>query len=54
VVAAALVFADAGCANVVDLGAGHGRDSTLFARHGFTTYALDVSDLGLAPLDEHA
>jgi SAM-dependent methyltransferase len=51
---AAHVFADAGCATVLDLGAGHGRDSAFFTQLCFTTFALDVSDVGLTQLNEHA
>lgn len=51
---AAQVFAVAGCVSVLDLGAGHGRDSAYFAHQGFTTRALDVSGVGLAHLNAHA
>jgi SAM-dependent methyltransferase len=51
---AARLFSDAGCSTVLDLGAGHGRDSAFLANQGFTTYALDVSAEGLAQLSEHA
>lgn len=51
---AARTFTDASCATVLDLGAGHGRDSVFFANQGFTTYALDVSTVGLQQLREHA
>lgn len=51
---AAREFADTCCDRVLDLGAGHGRDSVFFAQQGFTTYALDVSTVGLEQLREHA
>jgi len=51
---AADVFADASCETVLDLGAGHGRDSVFFAERGVTTYALDVSAVGLQQLRERA
>ena len=51
---AARVFSDAGCAVVLDVGAGHGRDSAFLAQQGFTTYALDISAVALAQLSEHA
>jgi len=51
---AARVFSEARCTTVLDLGAGHGRDSAFFAQLGFTTYALDSSAVGLVQLSEHA
>ncbi|GAA4857707.1 class I SAM-dependent methyltransferase [Saccharopolyspora rosea] len=41
-------------ARVVDLGAGHGRDSLFFARRGFAVTALDFSAEGLDQLRRHA
>jgi SAM-dependent methyltransferase len=51
---AAKIFGDAGAQNVVELGAGHGRDALFFAREGFTVYALDFSATGLRQLDQAA
>jgi SAM-dependent methyltransferase len=42
-VAAADVFADNGIADVVELGAGQGRDTLHFARRGFHVHALDYA-----------
>ncbi|MFI8104636.1 class I SAM-dependent methyltransferase [Streptomyces sp. NPDC086023] len=45
---AASVFREAG--DVLELGAGHGRDALYFARRGFTVHAMDFSAAGLAQL----
>ncbi|MFF2146288.1 class I SAM-dependent methyltransferase [Kitasatospora sp. NPDC058190] len=47
---AAEAFADAGAREVLELGAGHGRDALHFARAGFTVLATDFSPTGLAQL----
>ncbi len=51
---AAKVFKDAGAQDVVELGAGHGRDALFFAREGFAVDALDYSATGLQQLSEAA
>ena len=51
---AAKVFRDAGAQEVVELGAGHGRDALFFAREGFAVRALDFSASGLRQLREAA
>ncbi|MFJ7159566.1 class I SAM-dependent methyltransferase [Streptomyces sp. NPDC101118] len=45
---AAAVFREGG--DVLELGAGHGRDALYFARRGFTVHATDFSASGLAQL----
>jgi SAM-dependent methyltransferase len=47
---AAEAFAAAGAREVLELGAGHGRDALHFARAGFTVLATDFSPTGLAQL----
>ncbi|WP_242433815.1 methyltransferase domain-containing protein [Streptomyces sp. CB01580] len=47
---AAGVFREAGAVDVLELGAGHGRDALYFAREGFTVRALDFSAIGLEQL----
>ncbi|MFF3227174.1 methyltransferase domain-containing protein [Nocardia suismassiliense] len=44
----------AGAREVLELGAGHGRDSLYFAREGFHVTATDASSVGLGQLDERA
>lgn len=51
---AAEVFAAAGARDVLELGAGHGRDALFFAREGFTVTAADFSATGLRQLGEAA
>ncbi|MBB4932843.1 SAM-dependent methyltransferase [Lipingzhangella halophila] len=51
---AAAVFADAGAQDVLELGAGHGRDALHFSRAGFRVTATDVSQSGLAQLQQDA
>jgi SAM-dependent methyltransferase len=51
---AAKVFRDAGADDVLELGAGHGRDTLFFAHEGFDVHALDFSATGLQQLDEAA
>jgi SAM-dependent methyltransferase len=51
---AADVFRRSSADTVLDLGAGHGRDSAFFAERGFTTHALDISTTGLAQLRRYA
>ncbi|MDH6576619.1 class I SAM-dependent methyltransferase [Kitasatospora sp. MAP5-34] len=51
---AAEVFRAAGAADVLELGAGHGRDALFFARCGFTVLAGDFSPVGLEQLREAA
>ncbi|MET7494080.1 class I SAM-dependent methyltransferase [Streptomyces sp900116325] len=47
---AAGVFRAAGARDVLELGAGHGRDALYFAREGFTVEATDFSAIGLEQL----
>ncbi|MCI2418372.1 class I SAM-dependent methyltransferase [Saccharopolyspora sp. K220] len=47
---AAELFRGRGASIVLELGAGHGRDSLLFARAGFTVHAVDFSPSGLEQL----
>ncbi|MFE9445471.1 class I SAM-dependent methyltransferase [Streptomyces sp. NPDC006602] len=47
---AAAVFRAAGATDVLELGAGHGRDALYFAREGFTVHATDFSPVGLRQL----
>jgi SAM-dependent methyltransferase len=47
---AAAVFRAAGARDVLELGAGHGRDALHFARDGFTVQATDFSATGLEQL----
>ncbi|MFC9679026.1 class I SAM-dependent methyltransferase [Streptomyces sp. NPDC056948] len=51
---AASVFRAAGAGDVLELGAGHGRDALYFARQGFTVQATDFSATGLEQLQEAA
>ncbi|MDA8369959.1 MAG: class I SAM-dependent methyltransferase [Nocardiopsaceae bacterium] len=51
---AAAVFDQAGAGDVLELGAGHGRDALHFARAGFRVTATDVSQSGLAQLRHDA
>lgn len=51
---AAGVFRAAGAADVLELGAGHGRDALFFAREGCTVQAVDFSATGLQQLREAA
>lgn len=51
---AARTFARAGAREVLELGAGHGRDALSFARSGFSVLAADFSDVGLAQLRHDA
>jgi SAM-dependent methyltransferase len=53
-VRAAGAFRAAGVRDVLELGAGHGRDALYFAREGFTVQATDFSDTGLQQLKEAA
>ncbi|MEU6578473.1 class I SAM-dependent methyltransferase [Streptomyces sp. NPDC046805] len=48
---AAGVFRTVGAEDVVELGAGHGRDSLYFAREGFTVRSTDFSPVGLSQLE---
>jgi SAM-dependent methyltransferase len=47
---AAKVFAAAGARDVLELGAGHGRDTLFLASKGFTVQATDFSPTGLQQL----
>ncbi|KPC71754.1 6-O-methylguanine DNA methyltransferase [Streptomyces sp. NRRL WC-3753] len=47
---AAAVFRAAGARDVLELGAGHGRDALFFACEGFTVHATDFSPTGLEQL----
>ncbi|QGV81983.1 class I SAM-dependent methyltransferase [Streptomyces ficellus] len=51
---AATVFRAAGARDVLELGAGHGRDALFFAREGFTVRATDFSPVGLEQLRDAA
>ncbi|MGI3226125.1 class I SAM-dependent methyltransferase [Streptomyces sp. GTA36] len=51
---AAEVFHAAGAKDVLELGAGHGRDALFFAREGFTVQATDFSATGLEQLRKAA
>uniref|UniRef100_A0AAU2K015 Class I SAM-dependent methyltransferase n=1 Tax=Streptomyces sp. NBC_00049 TaxID=2903617 RepID=A0AAU2K015_9ACTN len=51
---AAAVFGAAGAREVLELGAGHGRDALYFARQGFSVLATDFSPVGLEQLSEAA
>ncbi|UGY95038.1 class I SAM-dependent methyltransferase [Streptomyces gobiensis] len=51
---AADVFQAAGAREVLELGAGHGRDALYLARRGFSVQAADFSADGLAQLRERA
>jgi SAM-dependent methyltransferase len=51
---AAAVFRDAGARNVLELGAGHGRDALHFAHSGFAVHATDFSPTGLEQLRKRA
>jgi SAM-dependent methyltransferase len=51
---AAEIFRSAGVQNVLELGAGHGRDTLFFAQQGFAVHALDFSATGLQQLTEAA
>jgi SAM-dependent methyltransferase len=51
---AAGLFAGTGAGHVLELGAGHGRDTLFFAARGFTVTATDLSTVGLAQLMESA
>ncbi|MBT2487287.1 class I SAM-dependent methyltransferase [Streptomyces sp. ISL-96] len=51
---AAAVFCVAGAKDVLELGAGHGRDALYFAGCGFTVRATDFSPAGLGQLAERA
>jgi cyclopropane fatty-acyl-phospholipid synthase-like methyltransferase len=48
------VFRSAGAKDVLELGAGHGRDALYFAREGFTVQATDFSPVGLEQLRQAA
>jgi SAM-dependent methyltransferase len=47
-------FRSAGAKDVLELGAGHGRDTLFFAREGFTVRATDFSSVGLEQLQRAA
>ncbi|CAL9309666.1 class I SAM-dependent methyltransferase [Streptomyces olindensis] len=47
---AAGVFLDAGATDVLELGAGHGRDALFFAREGFSVHATDFSPVAIEQL----
>ncbi|MFF0051668.1 class I SAM-dependent methyltransferase [Streptomyces sp. NPDC005498] len=51
---AAAVFKAAGAKDVLELGAGHGRDALFFAREGLTVQATDFSTIGLEQLRDVA
>ncbi|MFI8849920.1 class I SAM-dependent methyltransferase [Streptomyces sp. 891-h] len=47
-------FRAAGAEHILELGAGHGRDTLFFAREGFTVQATDFSATGLEQLQQAA
>ncbi|WP_040814677.1 class I SAM-dependent methyltransferase [Nocardia concava] len=51
---AAKAFRESGAVDVLELGAGHGRDAIYLARQGFRVTAADFSAIGLAQLRERA
>ncbi|GAB4586170.1 class I SAM-dependent methyltransferase [Nocardia sp. IFM 10818] len=51
---AARLFHDADVTDVLELGAGHGRDALYFARQGFSVVAADFSSVGLDQLRDAA
>lgn len=51
---AATAFHAVGARELLDLGAGHGRDTLYFAHSGFTVHALDFSSTGLEQLRQRA
>jgi SAM-dependent methyltransferase len=51
---AAEFFRAAGARDILELGAGHGRDALHFARGGFTVTATDFSSTGLDQLSEYS
>lgn len=51
---AAAVFRASSAREVLELGAGHGRDALYFAREGFSVLATDFSPVGLDQLREGA
>lgn len=51
---AAARFCEAGVKRVLELGAGHGRDTLLFARAGLAVTALDYSDAAVRALERAA
>ncbi|MGO4760116.1 class I SAM-dependent methyltransferase, partial [Streptomyces sp. 2MCAF27] len=51
---AVTVFRAAGAGDVLELGAGHGRDALYFAREGFAVRATDLSATGLEQLSAAA
>jgi SAM-dependent methyltransferase len=51
---AANIFRGASARDVLELGAGHGRDALFFAHEGFAVHALDFSATGLHQLGEAA
>ncbi|MGF6880906.1 SAM-dependent methyltransferase [Nocardia sp. GAS34] len=51
---AGAVFRDAGARDVLELGAGHGRDALYLARLGFHVRATDFSSTGLGQLQDRA
>ncbi|WP_406375550.1 class I SAM-dependent methyltransferase [Streptomyces sp. NBC_00647] len=51
---AAAVFRAAGAQEVLELGAGHGRDALFLAREGFTVQGTDFSPVGLEQLRDAA
>ncbi|MDK1474544.1 class I SAM-dependent methyltransferase [Streptomyces sp. 549] len=51
---AARAFRAAGARDVLELGAGHGRDALHFAHEGFTVQATDFSPVGLEQLQQAA
>lgn len=51
---AAKIFRGTSARDVLELGAGHGRDALFFAHEGFVVHALDFSATGLQQLREAA
>jgi SAM-dependent methyltransferase len=52
--AAARLFSDAGLCDVLELGAGQGRDALFLAREGFHVHALDYAPSGVVAIREKA
>ena len=51
---AADLFRQEGAVNILELGAGQGRDTIFFARQGFRVHALDYSEAGLKTFSQKA
>ncbi|MFZ5945356.1 MAG: class I SAM-dependent methyltransferase [Bacillota bacterium] len=47
-------FKDKGITNILELGAGQGRDTVFFAKNGMKVYALDYTDSGVKSIHDKA